>query len=217
MDTTLLLPLLTAAVTGFLHALEPDHMAAVTTFVSRRPHPARAIGFGLRWGVGHSASVLAIGAVLLALDLRIPQSATQGMEFAVGAMLVLLGTALLWSIIRKPVSHLSGAAAMAEPGAERAGRGTLWVGMAHGLAGTAPLLALLPVALIPSTPLVLLYLVLFGVGTIAGMVLYALCVGLLLSRAGAHLPRIGTLLRFSTALGSGAIGVLWMVSAGRPG
>lgn len=215
MDTTLLLPLLTAAVTGFLHALEPDHMAAVTTFVSRHPHPMRAIGFGLRWGIGHSASVLAIGGILIVLDLRIPQSATQGMEFAVGAMLVLLGTALLWSMIRTPVAHLSGAEA--EPGAERAGRGTLWVGMAHGLAGTAPLLALLPVALIPSTPLVLLYLLLFGIGTIGGMILYALCIGVLLSRAGAHLPRIGTLLRFSTALGSGAIGILWMLSAGRPG
>ncbi len=51
-----LLPLLTAVSLGFLHALEPDHMAAVTTFVSRRPRPREAVGFGVRWGLGHSAA-----------------------------------------------------------------------------------------------------------------------------------------------------------------
>src|SRR5690349_9186092 len=70
---TPLLPLLTAFATGFTHALAPDHVAAVTTFVSRRPAPRECIRFGARWGLGHSASVLVAGGLLIALDLTVPE------------------------------------------------------------------------------------------------------------------------------------------------
>src|SRR3954466_8472120 len=86
-----LLPLLTALVAGFAHALEPDHMAAVTTFVSRRPRPLQAIGFGVRWGVGHSAALLVVGMVLVALQLQLPERMNRGLEFGVGGMLLALG------------------------------------------------------------------------------------------------------------------------------
>ena len=65
-----LLPLGTAFLLGFIHALEIDHMMAVTTFVSRRPTLATAFGFGLRWGIGHSLAVFVAGAVLLATGIR---------------------------------------------------------------------------------------------------------------------------------------------------
>ena len=80
--------LATALVLGFLHALEIDHMLAVTTFVSRRPALATAAGFGLRWGIGHSLAVLVLGALLLATGLSWPERWTSYGEAAVGVMLV---------------------------------------------------------------------------------------------------------------------------------
>ncbi len=135
-----LLPLMTAVSLGFLHALEPDHMAAVTTFVSRRPRPAEALGFGLRWGVGHSAAILLVGSALIALGIHVPEGVVAGLEFGVGTMLLGLGVWLLWSVVH------GGAHALADPdhGHDHP-HGSVWVGLAHGLAGTAPLVAVVTV------------------------------------------------------------------------
>jgi ABC-type nickel/cobalt efflux system permease component RcnA len=84
----------TACVLGFLHALEIDHMLAVTTFVTRRPKLAVAAGFGARWGLGHSIAVLLAGGLLLATGLKLPARFDAMGEAVVGLMLVGLG---LWA------------------------------------------------------------------------------------------------------------------------
>lgn len=208
----LLLPFLTALLVGFLHALEPDHMAAVTTFVSRRPEPLRALAFGVQWGVGHSVAVMAAGALLVLLDLHPPAAAASGLEFGVGVMLFGLGAWLLWTLLHRTAhEHAPGE----HPHPHEHSRGTLWVGMAHGLAGTAPLIAVLPVALVASRLSALVYLLLFGAGTVAGMGLYAALAGLAFSAAGRHSPTLGRALRFTTALASATLGVFWMVASVR--
>jgi sulfite exporter TauE/SafE len=205
-----LLPLITALVAGFAHALEADHMAAVTTFVSRRPRPLQAVWFGLRWGVGHSAAIFVVGSVLIALGLRVPDGVARGLEFGVGAMLLGLGLWLLWSVLHERAHRLAdGAPAHAHE--HRAG--SVWVGLAHGLAGTAPLVAILPVAMTSSPWMAGAYLLLFGVGTTVAMGVYALVTGLLFHHAGARVPALGGTLRAATALGSAAIGVMWMAGA----
>ena len=212
-----LLPLLTALVAGFAHALEPDHMAAVTTFVSRRPRPLQAVGFGLRWGVGHSASILVVGVALVALNLRVPDGLTRGLEFGVGGMLLALGLWLLWSVLHERAHRLAGghAATPDDAAAHAHGHrhGTLWVGMAHGLAGTAPLVALLPAATTRSGWTAAAYLLFFGVGTTLAMGLYAAAAGLVFHRAGARTPTLGGALRALTAVGSATLGVVWMMGA----
>jgi sulfite exporter TauE/SafE len=211
----MLLALLTALVAGFAHALEPDHMAAVTTFVSRRPRPLEAVGFGVRWGVGHSASILVVGVALVALNLRVPERLSRGLEFGVGGMLLALGLWLLWSVLHERAHRLAGghASASAEGHAHAHRHGTLWVGMAHGLAGTAPLVALLPAATMRSGWTAALYLLFFGVGTTVAMGLYAVAAGLVFDRAGSRMPALAGTLRALTALGSGALGVAWMLGA----
>jgi len=214
-----LLPLLTALVAGFAHALEPDHMAAVTTFVSRRPRPLEAVGFGVRWGVGHSASILVVGVALVALNLRVPAGLTRGLEFGVGGMLLALGLWLLWSVLHERAHRLAGphpsAPAASHDGGHAHGHrhGTLWVGMAHGLAGTAPLVALLPAATTRSGWMAAGYLLFFGVGTTLAMGLYASAAGLVFDRAGNRAPVLGGALRTLTALGSATLGVVWMIGA----
>jgi len=209
-----LLPLLTALIAGFAHALEPDHMAAVTTFVSRRPRPAEAVAFGVRWGVGHSAALLVVGLLLVALDLRVPERLTRGLEFGVGGMLLGLGAWLLWSVLHERAHRMAARAEShdhAHPHTHR--HGSLWVGMAHGLAGTAPLVALLPAALTRSAWLAGAYLLFFGVGTTVAMGLYAVAAGLLFDRAGSRVPTLGRTLRTLTAVGSAALGIVWMAGA----
>jgi ABC-type nickel/cobalt efflux system permease component RcnA len=216
----ILLPLFTAIVAGFLHALEPDHMAAVTTFVSRRPRPAQAVGFGLRWGIGHSAAILVVGLVLVVLNVRMPSSLTQGLEFGVGAMLVALGLWLLWGVLHERAHALAGDGPphyhhRHHHHHEGAHGGSLWVGLAHGLAGSAPLVALLPVTLIRSPWLAAGYLLAFGAGTTVAMALYAMLAGAFFSQTGRRMPRLAGGLRAATALGSAALGVFWMFGAVR--
>jgi sulfite exporter TauE/SafE len=211
------LPLLTAFTAGLAHAIEPDHVAAVTTFVSRRPRPLEAVGFGVRWGVGHSAAILGVGGILIALDLRLSDHVTRGLEFGVGMMLLGLGLWLLWNVLHERAHRLAGGPAHASGAHDHHhhhhGRGSLWVGLAHGLAGTAPFIAVIPVALVKSPWQAGAYLLLFGVGTTVAMGLYALVAGLVFHHAGSRLPALGGALRAATALGSAALGVVWMVSA----
>src|SRR5688572_1994654 len=129
-----LLPLyFTPLLLGFVHALEPDHMAAVTTFVSRRPSLRDAVGFGLRWGMGHSGAILLVGMVLIVAGVRIPDSVAAGLEFGVGTLLLALGLWLLWGVVHGRAHAL----ARHPEEAHSHHRGSLWVGVAHGLSGTA--------------------------------------------------------------------------------
>ena len=205
MDLLLLTPL----VAGFAHALEADHVAAVTTFVSRRPTPLQAAGFGLRWGIGHSAAIVAVGAVLVALNVQLPELLARGLEFGVGVMLVGLGAWLLWSLLHERAHRLAGE----EAGAHRHGRGTLWVGLAHGLSGTAPLVAALTSTMAGSPLRASAYLLLFGVGTTAAMALYAVVAGVVFHQAGHRVPALAGGMRALTAVGSAGIGVMWMAGA----
>jgi hypothetical protein len=211
-----LLPLLTALVAGFAHALEPDHMAAVTTFVSRRPDPAAALRFGVRWGFGHSAAILVVGGVLVLLDLHLPDGLARGLEFGVGAMLVGLGAWLLWGLLHARAhghTHAHDHDHGHGHGHTHDHNGATWVGVMHGMAGTAPLVALLPVVLSPSPALALGYLALFGVGTVLSMGLYALLTGYVFRHASRRFPSLASGLRLATALGSALIGVVWMWNA----
>ena len=211
MDSLQVLAPMAALVAGFAHALEPDHMAAVTTFVSRRPRPLQAIGFGIRWGAGHSAAILVVGCILIALNVQLPEMLARGLEFGVGMMLLGLGLWLLWNVLHERAHRA------ADDGHEHAHHhhrhGSLWVGMAHGLSGTAPLVAALSATVAGSPASAAFYLLLFGVGTTLAMALYALVAGLVFDQAGHRVPALAGWLRGATALGSAAIGVLWMVNA----
>ena len=211
----LTLPLATALVAGFTHALEADHMAAVSAFVSRRPHPMRALGFGIRWGVGHSLALLVAGGAVILLDLELSERVVRGLELAVGVMLIGLGLWAVAGVLHRRVLARAHQAAHREghPHSHTHTHGTTWVGAFHGLAGTAGFLALLPVAFISSPWLAGGYLLLFGVGTVAAMGLYALLAGLLLHRVGSRAPALGVTMRALTGMVSTVVGVLWVSGA----
>jgi hypothetical protein len=221
----------TAAMLGFLHALEVDHMLAVTTFVSRRPSAAAATGFGLRWGIGHSVAVLAAGAALLATGVRWPSRYDAAGEGLVGLMLIGLG---VWALVSARKLHLhhveehgdhahlhlhrAGAARhrhdhSAPPMGPHEHGGVTLVGLLHGLAGTSGVVALLPVTMMDRVGLGLGYLTLFGVGVTVAMTLFALVAAAAMRRATGHSLERGRRAVAVVGVAGMATGVWWLVRA----
>lgn len=158
MLTDALTPILLGALLGLRHATDADHVVAVTTIVAREKSLARAAGVGAIWGVGHTLTLLLLGGAIIAFRLVIPPRLGLGLEFGVALMLIGLG----FSNIRR----------RDELAAPRLSR-PLLVGVVHGLAGSAAV-ALLVLATIRGTAAAVAYLLMFGFGTIVGMMIVTL-------------------------------------------
>lgn len=218
----------TALTLGAAHALEVDHMVAVTTFVGGRPRLGAALMFGLRWGLGHALAVLVAGALLAWSGLQVPAAGEHWAELGVGIMLIALGVWAAWNTrwlhVHEPARH-GGAEhphmhlhahdpgqhphrhRHADPARRHRHLSTL-VGAAHGLAGTAPVVALLPVILLDDPTAAIGYLAAFGIGTVAAMGLYGVVATLAVRRA-ARSVRTARAAALLTAGASGVVGVFW--------
>jgi ABC-type nickel/cobalt efflux system permease component RcnA len=169
-------------VLGLRHALDVDHLAAVSTIVSERRGLWRSSLVGALWGLGHTASLLAVAVAVIALHAEIPPLVGQMFELGVAAMLVGLGLNLLRTVARGGHVHLHrhdhGGRPHVHPHVHDAAtrdhdhgptnRRPFFVGLVHGLAGSAGLM-LAVVATIPSPMLAVVYVAIFGVGSIGGM------------------------------------------------
>lgn len=162
---------------GMRHATDSDHVIAVTTIVSRQRSIRSAALTGIFWGIGHSLTLLVVGGAIIFFGIVIPERVGMSLEFGVAIMLVLLGTLNLRGTIKllRNVSdneddqdNLSREGSGDKP----YGRGIrpAIIGIVHGLAGSAAV-ALLVVPLIQRPIWALIYLLVFGLGTIAGMML----------------------------------------------
>jgi len=209
---TLLVLFATAGMLGFLHALEVDHMLAVSAFVSRRPAVGAAARFGARWGLGHSVAVLAAGGVLLALGVRWPERWDAAGEAVVGAMLVGLG---IWALVsaRRMRRHAAG---HQTTDADDHHHGITVVGFLHGLAGTSAAVALVPVTMLDRTSAGIGYLAAFGIGVTAAMTLFAMVAAVAVRRAAERSDLWGR--RAAALVGSAAMitGALWITRALTP-
>ena len=222
---------------GMRHATDPDHVVAVTTIVSREKTMMHAAIIGAFWGVGHTATILAVGAAIILLKLTIPPALGLTMELAVALMLILLGALNLTGLLSKGMDWLAfrgygagthahvilGRSVIHSHTAGRfstAGRGVLprsapqsWkdlgvfhivrpltVGVVHGLAGSAAI-ALLVLTTIKQPAWALTYLLIFGAGTIVGMMLITSAIALPFTYTLRHFSRLNE----SLALVSGAI------------
>lgn len=80
---------------GMKHATEADHLAAVATLATRESTLPQALRQGLAWGLGHTATLMLVGGVVLALGKALPPYMEALLETAVGVMLVALGVDVL--------------------------------------------------------------------------------------------------------------------------
>jgi high-affinity nickel-transport protein len=210
------------AALGARHALEPDHLAAVSTLVAERPRPRQAAMLGALWGLGHAAALLAVGAVLLLAHAALPERAVMSAEIAVAIMLIGLGARSLVRAFRggdgPAATHRHGALEHHHAGAPRhvhlgdrpLALRPLVIGLLHGLAGSGALTAL-AVAEMATTAGALGYIAAFAIGSVAGMTVVSGVAGLSLARMVSGRRGRTTLLAASGAL-SVIVGVVWAIS-----
>ena len=173
---------------GMQHALEADHIAAVSSIAARRSHVLDIVKHGLTWGLGHTLTLFVFAGAAILLGQAIPESVARPIETAVGIMLIGLGAHVLWRLWRDRVHfhrhghgdgtvhfHAHSHAGETSPHARAAhahGHGFRWrtllVGLMHGMAGSAALLVL-AVAQAPTPVAGLVYVALFGIGSMIGM------------------------------------------------
>jgi high-affinity nickel-transport protein len=246
---------------GMRHATDADHVVAIATIVSRERSVVGSALIGAAWGVGHTITVMAVGAAIIVFGVVIPPQLGLSMEFAVGIMLVLLGVLTLTGMGRKvgaahvhaggpgghghaldlhdhphahgdyvhqhPHGHGPGAHGHAEEHTplarlDRSGLGRIafyqWlrpfaVGLVHGLAGSAAV-ALMVLSVIREPVAALGYLLLFGLGTIVGMMLITLILSAPFVFTAVNLPKFNWRLRVASGLVSFVFGVILIYGIG---
>lgn len=187
-EVTTLTVLLFGFLLGVKHALDADHVVAVATIVSRSHSLLRSALVGLSWGIGHTLTLFAVGFGVLVFKLTIPDKLALSMEFVVGVMLVLLGVSIVKQLLSgrthvhlhqhedKRHLHSHSHQAIREHDHQHIRR-SLLMGMVHGLAGSGTL-TLLVVSTMSSVAQGLFFLLLFGVGSILGMLVFSGLIGL---------------------------------------
>jgi ABC-type nickel/cobalt efflux system permease component RcnA len=169
-------------VLGLRHALDVDHLAAVSTIVSERRSLWRSTLVGIVWGIGHTTSLLAVAVVVIGLRTDIPPIVADVLELGVAAMLIGLGVRLLHTVVRSAAVHAHPHAHDGHPHVHPhvhvhdvavhdhgpSHRRPFLVGLAHGVAGSGGLM-LMVAATIPDPLLAVVYVAIFGLGSIGGM------------------------------------------------
>jgi len=227
-STTPLAVLGLAFALGWRHALDVDHLAAVTTMVSERPGLRSSSTAGALWGLGHTAALLAVAVAVLALHVQIPPAMAPLLELAVALMLIGLGARLVWTLCRGGAVHhhvhAHGARvhvhlhvhpadavheadrSVPDHGDHGGARRSFLVGATHGLAGSAALM-LAVVTTLPDPKLALAYVAVFGLGSICGMVVVGALLGAPLAIAVRRFATAVTVVRLCAAATSVTVGV----------
>ena len=196
---TLLLTFVTSLLLGMRHATDPDHIVAVTTIVSRERSVWRSARIGAMWGVGHTLTIFLVGGAIILFKLAFTPRLGLSMELAVAVMLIVLGVLNLTGM--RPVTP---AALNMRP---------FIIGVVHGLAGSAAA-TLLILPLIPDPRWALLYLVVFGLGTVAGMATITFAIAAPSVYAAERVGRVQRWIRVASGTVSVAFGLLLVYRIG---
>lgn len=225
---------------GMRHATDADHVVAVSTIVSREHSVRKAALIGAAWGVGHSLTVVIVGGAIIVFGIVVPERLGLSLEFTVAIMLVGLG---LWNlrsflrtvgtVAREPAAHSHGdfpahshapdrpgdlpahshgPALRANTPAQRILR-PLCIGIVHGLAGSAAV-ALLVVPLIRNPWWAAEYLLIFGLGTVAGMMVITTAMALPFKWSARRSETFNNRLGQLAAVGSLGFGLFLMYEIG---
>ena len=187
---TLVNTLLLGFLIGLKHALEVDHVAAVASLASKTTSVREGLTLGASWGLGHTITLFIFSSIVLILDTVVSAQLALTLEFFVGCMLVFMGGAIIKNIVKKRIhlhmhNHSDGTTHLhfhshAQDNVEHQHTHTqqfsiraLLVGMMHGMAGSAALIVL-TLDSVSSIETRLVYIFLFGVGSVIGMALLSL-------------------------------------------
>jgi ABC-type nickel/cobalt efflux system permease component RcnA len=236
MDSHSIITLLSLAFgLGILHALDADHVMVISNLIGRRPSLQQSMRYCARWALGHGSALLIAGFFVFILGRAIPVELSVYAEYGVGAVLIVLGVWVFWDLRRQQThwhfhqhddlprhahwhrhnhihfNHHHDSKQPHNADTHKHHHGAVMIGVLHGMAGSAPLLALIPITQIASPWLGIAYLALFAIGVLLSMLLF----GGLLSSAIRGLQRFSnkviTMFRIIMASGSVAFGfyLLW--------
>ncbi|GLB61494.1 urease accessory protein UreH [Cytobacillus sp. NCCP-133] len=203
LESGLLSILLLGFTLGIKHSTEPDHVIAVSTIASQTKRLLSSSLAGVFWGLGHTIMLLVIGVTVIALNQHIPEQMALSLELLVGTMLIYLGFAGFknnqkYNSSKKQHFH----------------KKSLIIGGIHGMAGSAALV-LLTTAKAQTGMQAFLFILIFGAGTIIGMLLFTTILGLpFLISASGHKKIHLNLVRVSSAA-SILYGLIYLFEVGR--
>lgn len=222
---------------GMRHSTDADHVVAISTIVSKQKSIRNAAFIGSVWGLGHTITIFAVGALIILCGVQIPPRLGLSMEFSVAVMLILLGVLNLTGVLRKITTYLTpGSPAMKTPpvtpqpfgGTMRidkwfesvVGRFGLYqclrplvIGLVHGLAGSAAV-ALLVLSTIHSPVWATVYLLIFGAGTMVGMMCMTAAIAVPLTFAGNRFAKLSHYLGTASGMVSLCFGTFLVYQLG---
>lgn len=196
---------------GMRHSTDADHVVAISTIVSKQRSIRNAAFIGSVWGLGHTITIFIVGALIILFGVEIPPRLGLSMEFSVALMLILLGVLNLTGIMQKMTSYFTPASALRPivdaPQGQPTTRVERWleqsvgrfglyqclrpliIGLVHGLAGSAAV-ALLVLSTIHNPAWATVYLLIFGIGTMIGMMCMTAAIAVPLAFAGDRFSKL---------------------------
>jgi high-affinity nickel-transport protein len=198
---------------GMRHATDADHVVAVSTIVSRKRSLRAAAPIGVLWGLGHTLTILLVGTAIIVFGVVIPTRVGLSMELCVSLMLLLLGGLNLRTFLKaaRSMRHSHDHPDEASPSSSTLR--PLFVGIVHGLAGSAGV-ALLVLGTIRNPMWGMIYLLDFGVGTIVGMLLITVAMAMPIVATAQRFEKFHRVLGVATGIGSVAFGAFLFYEIG---
>jgi ABC-type nickel/cobalt efflux system permease component RcnA len=226
-DTSLIAALGLGFLLGLRHALDADHVAAVSTFVAQERGILRSCLRGTFWGIGHTIALLAAGVAVVVFKVQISPALERDVERVVGLALIGLGGHVLFRTLgavrlhRHEHSHggtahshvhvhVGDAVEHRHVHPWRAAPQPLLMGLLHGLAGSGALL-LLVLAAMPSPLAAVLYVLVFGVGSTAGMLALSGLIGVPFALTAGGSRALSAVLRLVVGAASIVVGVSMLI------
>lgn len=212
MIDSIFLLFITGFILGIQHAFEPDHLVAVSVFATENKNIRASAWLGFSWGLGHTTTLFLLGGGVLLLNIVIPPSLESFLEFMVGLLLIFIGVYILYRIWTTRIHlhphdhpnrnehthfHLHQHSTEHTHNHQSSWRGFLF-GLVHGIAGSSAAV-LLVVSIVDKVWQGLILILLFGIGSIGGMLLVTLLIGTFMTRLSHH-QRWMEYLKIGTAL-----------------
>jgi sulfite exporter TauE/SafE len=216
MDVSFLSILALGFVLGIKHAIEPDHVIAVSTIASQSKKLFRSSLAGVFWGIGHTATLFIVGIILLIMKGQIPEKWAMSLEFLVGIMLVYLGISTITSLKKIHVhQHEHDSETINQHGNQQKNLSyikSMVIGLVHGLAGSGAIV-LLTMSTVKSVLESAFYILIFGFGTVIGMLFFTTILGISFIFSAKRLRMNKTLTQI-TGVVSTVFGIYYMYNLG---
>ncbi|ODS22619.1 urease accessory protein [Candidatus Endobugula sertula] len=212
---------------GFMHALDADHVMAVSSLANQKPSMMRTLHFSLHWALGHGSILMICGILLLALGITIPSKLQHLAEISVGLLLIGLGVLCFWQFRREKITltqHRHGNMTHIHWQTEHHTHNKkhdqndplfnkhqpVMVGMVHGLAGSAPVIALIPAVASGQILIGIFYLLFFSIGMMLSMLFFGVGFSWIQTYLQQHAQQVFMWNRYLIAGASVVVGSVWL-------